>query len=202
MAPQEEASAADVGGKSAEHKEAGEQSLAPSDQEERVDASSSSVPPMVAIAQEEARMLASSSSRPQLGPIIVMEPKVDCGLCGDSIRDREHRIMVAAGTKSPRFSCAVCGATEYSWCSKCFFKWRPGFCKVVEIPEQSTRNAGHKWLCCACVDDGMNEYEKAFCFLLSRDELLHMKKVAAFLDKNPLPLAEVMTKQQIRIPSR
>ena len=40
MAPQKETAAADVGGKSAEHKEAGAQSLTPSDQEERVDAGS------------------------------------------------------------------------------------------------------------------------------------------------------------------
>ena len=48
-----------------------------------------------------------------------------------------------------------------------------------------------------CVDDGMEVNEQAFRFFLSDEELLHMKKVVAFIEKNGVPLTGIMSTQEI-----
>ena len=83
----------------------------------------------------------------------VKRPLAQCPLCGCKMGNTAHRVRVAVQLDEAYQRCGLCGADEYSFCTRCFIPWT---CEIASLAAATEDiylkpyvNANH--VCCCCI---------------------------------------------------
>ena len=142
----------------------------------------------------------------------VKRPLAQCPLCGCKMGNTAHRVRVAVQLDEAYQRCGLCGADEYSFCTRCFIPWT---CEIASLAAATEDiylkpyvNASH--VCCCCIaavprmtaQDALGT-EKPRMTSMTHQQWDHINAVFKYVDEYGFPPVEIVScrKLEVKLPA-
>ena len=142
----------------------------------------------------------------------VKRPLAQCPLCGCKMGNTAHRVRVAVQLDEAYQRCGLCGADEYSFCTRCFIPWT---CEIASLAAATEDiylkpyvNANHVCCCCIAATPRMTAQdalgtEKPRMTRMTHQEWDHINTVFKYVDEHGFPPLEIVScrKLEVKLPA-